>query len=190
MLVQLAPDTRVAPTRQNTSADGESMQNAVITMSCGPTATPHNNIRIKKRLTTFALVLALMTGSVAQLAVMLYRAARIIAVSSLSFAADIASPEWREQERLREKKERIFKRFDKCGALQRTKSLSKPFQVSALSAHGNAHQLTSSNATSQVITVSGVSSCFGRGVIQKIKPEKCYVSHQDGVADGYRRSKR
>jgi hypothetical protein len=51
-------------------------------------ATPQNNIKIKKRLTTFALVLALMTGSVAQLAVLLYRGARIIVVSSLSFAAE------------------------------------------------------------------------------------------------------
>jgi hypothetical protein len=51
-----------------------------------------------------------MTGSVAQLAVLLYRGARIIAVSSLSFAADITSPEWREQDRLRQKKETIFKR--------------------------------------------------------------------------------
>jgi hypothetical protein len=65
------------------------------------------NIKIKKRLTTFALVIALMTGSVAQLAVLLYRGARTIAISSLSFAADIASPEWREQDRLRQEKERI-----------------------------------------------------------------------------------
>jgi hypothetical protein len=46
------------------------------------------NIKIKKRLTTFVLVIALMTGSVAQLGVLLYRGARIIAVSSLSFAAE------------------------------------------------------------------------------------------------------
>ena len=38
----------------------------------------------EKRLTTFALVIALMTGSVAQLAVLLYRGARLIAVSSLA----------------------------------------------------------------------------------------------------------
>ena len=69
------------------------------------------NIKMNKRLTTFALVIALMTGSVAQLAVLLYRGARIIAVSSLSFAADIASPEWREQDRLTQKKEKIFKRI-------------------------------------------------------------------------------
>ena len=69
------------------------------------------NIKVKKRLTTLALVIALMTGSVAQLAVLLYRGARIIAVSSLSFAADSASPEWREQDRLMQKKERIFKRI-------------------------------------------------------------------------------
>lgn len=60
-------------------------------------------MKMKKRLTTFALVIALMTGSVAQLAVLLYRGARIIAVSSLSFAADIGSAEWREQDRLRQK---------------------------------------------------------------------------------------
>ena len=60
-------------------------------------------MKMRKRLTTFALVIALMTGSVAQLAVLLYRGARIIAVSSLSFAADIASAEWREQDRLRQK---------------------------------------------------------------------------------------
>jgi hypothetical protein len=69
------------------------------------------NIKMKKRLTTFALLIALMTGSVAQLAVLLYRGARIIAVSSLSFAEDIASPELREQDRLTQKKERIFKRI-------------------------------------------------------------------------------
>ena len=56
-----------------------------------------NEHQMKKRLTTLALVIALMTGSVAQLAVLLYRGARIFAVSSLSFAADIGSPEWREQ---------------------------------------------------------------------------------------------
>jgi hypothetical protein len=58
-------------------------------------ATPQNNIKIKKRLTTFALVLALMTGSVAQLAVLLYRGARIIVVSSLSFAGEngLVAPE-------------------------------------------------------------------------------------------------
>ena len=69
------------------------------------------NIKMKKRLTTFALVIALMTGSVAQVAVLLYRAAHIIAVSSLSFAAEVASPEWREQERLKQNKETIFKRI-------------------------------------------------------------------------------
>jgi hypothetical protein len=104
------------------------------------------NIKIKKRLTTFALVIALMTGSVAQLAVMLYRAARIIAVSSLSFAADIASPEWREQERLREKKERIFKRFDKdverCNAPNHSASLSRcqPYQRMAMPINSH-HQM-------------------------------------------------
>jgi hypothetical protein len=46
------------------------------------------NIKAKKRLTTFALVLALMTGSVAELAILLYRGARIVVVSSLSFAAE------------------------------------------------------------------------------------------------------
>ena len=101
MLVQLAPDPRVAPTRQITSADGESTQNAVITMSNGPTATPQNNIKIKKRLTTFALVIALMTGSVAQLAVLLYRGARIIVVSSLSFAGENGLVA-REQDRLQQ----------------------------------------------------------------------------------------
>jgi hypothetical protein len=65
-------------------------------------------IKMKKRLTTFALVIALMTGSVAQLAVLLYRGARVIAISSLSFATDIASP---EQDGVRQKKERIFKRI-------------------------------------------------------------------------------
>jgi hypothetical protein len=68
------------------------------------------NIKMKKRLTTFALVIALMTGSVAQLAVLLYRGARVIAISSLSFAADIASP---EQDRVRQKKERIQKNLTK-----------------------------------------------------------------------------
>jgi hypothetical protein len=50
------------------------------------------NIKAKKRLTTFTLVLALMTGSVAELAVLLYRRARIVAVSSLSFAAENGAP--------------------------------------------------------------------------------------------------
>ena len=77
------------------------MQNAVITMSSGPTATPQNNIKIKKRLTTFALVIALMTGSVAQLAVLLYRGARIIVVSSLSFAGENGLVAW-EQDRLQQ----------------------------------------------------------------------------------------
>ena len=101
MLVQLAPDTRVTPTRQITSADGESPQSAVITMSTTVTATPQNNIKIKKRLTTFALVIALMTGSVAQLAVLLYRGARIIVVSSLSFAGENGLVAW-EQDRLQQ----------------------------------------------------------------------------------------
>jgi hypothetical protein len=47
---------------------------------------------MKKRLTTFAFVIALMTGSVAELAILLYRGARMIAVSSLSLAAEIGSP--------------------------------------------------------------------------------------------------
>lgn len=70
-------------------------------MSSGPTATPKNNIKIKKRLTTFALVIALMTGSVAQLAVLLYRGARIIVVSSLSFAGENGLVAW-EQDRLQQ----------------------------------------------------------------------------------------
>jgi hypothetical protein len=102
MLVQLAPDTRVTPTRQITSADGESPQSAVITMSSTLTATPQNNIKIKKRLTTFALVIALMTGSVAQLAVLLYRGARVIVVSSLSFAGKNGLVAW-EQDRLQQR---------------------------------------------------------------------------------------
>jgi hypothetical protein len=44
------------------------------------------NIQLKKRLTTFAFVIALMTGSVAELAILLYRGARMIAVSSISLA--------------------------------------------------------------------------------------------------------
>jgi hypothetical protein len=50
------------------------------------------NIKAKKRLTSFTLVLALMTGSVAELAVLLYRGARIVVVSSLSFAAENGVP--------------------------------------------------------------------------------------------------
>ena len=45
------------------------------------------NIKTKKRLTTFALVIALMTGSVAELAVLLYRGAHMIVASSVRFAA-------------------------------------------------------------------------------------------------------
>ena len=70
-------------------------------------ATPQNNVKIKKRLTTFALVLALMTGSVAQVAVLLYRGARIIVVSSLSFAAENGLVA-REQERLHRPQARLF----------------------------------------------------------------------------------
>jgi hypothetical protein len=73
---------------------GKSPRSAVFTMSSGLTATPQKNIKIKKRLTTFALVIALMTGSVAQLAVLLYRGARIIVVSSLSFAGENGFNAW------------------------------------------------------------------------------------------------
>ena len=59
-------------------------------MSSGLTAIGQKNIKMKKRLTTFALVVALMTGSVAQLAVLLYRGARIVVLSSVSFAAELA----------------------------------------------------------------------------------------------------
>jgi len=71
------------------------------------------NIKIKKRLTTFMLVIALMTGSVAQLAVLSYRAARMIAVSSLSFAADIAHLRGGNQSGLGRGKT-ISKQFDKA----------------------------------------------------------------------------
>jgi hypothetical protein len=70
-------------------------------MSSGLTATPQKNITIKKRLTTFVLVIALITGSVAQLAVLLYRGARIIVVSSLSFAEENGLIAW-EQDRLQQ----------------------------------------------------------------------------------------
>ena len=73
----------------------------MITMSSGLTATSQHNIKIKKRVTTFALVIALMTGSVAQLAVLLYRGARIIVVSSLSFAGENGLVA-REQERFQQ----------------------------------------------------------------------------------------
>jgi hypothetical protein len=52
-----------------------------------------------------------MTGSVAELAVLLYRGARMIVVSSLSFAAENGSPEWREQYRLQQEKRWMFKRI-------------------------------------------------------------------------------
>ena len=103
-----------------------------------------------KGLTTFALVIALMTGSVAELAVLLYRGARMIAVSSLSLAAAIGSREWREQDRLQEEKERIIEakrhsisRKDKTGRTNLASSCwpvksarpcwHPPFQQSALS---------------------------------------------------------
>ena len=60
-----------------------------------------NEHQMKKRLTTLALVIALMTGSVAQLAVLLYRGARIIVVSSLSFAGENGLVAW-EQDRLQQ----------------------------------------------------------------------------------------
>ena len=71
-------------------------------MSSGLTATAQKNIKIKKRLTTFVLIVALMTGSVAQLAVLLYRGARIIVVSSVSFAGENGLVAWREQDRLQQ----------------------------------------------------------------------------------------
>ena len=97
----LQPDTPIRPTRRTTSADGETPQSDVTKMSSALTRTPQKNITIKKRLTTLALVIALMTGSVAQLAVLLYRGALIIVVSSLSFASEnglVAS----EQDRLQQ----------------------------------------------------------------------------------------
>jgi hypothetical protein len=77
-------------------------QSVVTKMSSALMPIPQKNIKIKKRLTTFALVVALMTGSVAQLAVLLYRGARIIVVSSVSFAGDNGLVAWREQERLQQ----------------------------------------------------------------------------------------
>ena len=71
-------------------------------MSSGLTATAQKKIKIKKRLTTFVLIVALMTGSVAQLAVLLYRGARIIVVSSVSFAGENGLVAWREQDRLQQ----------------------------------------------------------------------------------------
>ena len=71
-------------------------------MSSGLTAIGQKNIKMKKRLTTFALVVALMTGSVAQLAVLLYRGARIVVLSSVSFAGENGLVAWREQDRLQQ----------------------------------------------------------------------------------------
>lgn len=71
-------------------------------MSSGLTAIGQKNIKMKKRLTTFALVVALMTGSVAQLAVLLYRGARIVVLSSVSFAVENGLVAWREQDRLQQ----------------------------------------------------------------------------------------
>lgn len=71
-------------------------------MSSGLTPIGQKNIKMKKRLTTFALVVALMTGSVAQLAVLLYRGARIVVLSSVSFAGENGLVAWREQDRLQQ----------------------------------------------------------------------------------------
>lgn len=71
-------------------------------MSSGLTAIGQKNIKMKKRLTTFALVVALMTGSVAQLAVLLYRGARIVVLSSVSFAGENGLVAWREHDRLQQ----------------------------------------------------------------------------------------
>jgi hypothetical protein len=73
-------------------------ERGVTRMSSGLT-TAQKNIKVKKRLTMFVLVVALMTGSVAQLAVLLYRGARIIVVSSVSFAGENGLVAWPEQDR-------------------------------------------------------------------------------------------
>jgi hypothetical protein len=96
------PTQRIRPTRRITSADGQTSEGTVTKLSSGLTATPQKNIKIKKWLTTFTVIVALMTGSVAQLAVLLYRGARIIVVSSVSFAGENGLVAWREQDRVQQ----------------------------------------------------------------------------------------